>query len=161
MTDTLNVLVDEACKPLEGLQTILLEEKPNDLWEDTDWDYQRTKRLEELVVAKATTALIVEDLGWIEHTGDWDWWARFTFADGSEWVFECGTYVIGFKTTDGEYRSSKDLREAYRFDRDFHITHLIVDAQWYPNPEDLDVSREEIVYVPVGTLNSIHLGYDT
>ncbi len=64
----------------------------------------------------------VHECGWIEHTGDWDWWTGITLRDGTK--IGDGAFVADPPTDDNDEAQTQRLEEEE--DRIGHCDELIV-----------------------------------
>ena len=159
--DVSTKLVDMIPQEVTGLQELLNQPMPEDYqWSEEEWRWVLKGQFQEKIVALWATNRLILDLGWIEHTGDWDWYLSFTFADGTTRQFDCGTYLIGFTDSKGQlHKTLGSLKEAWEFGRssDWKLTDLHIEAMWW---ED-DTLQEDELAIDIWTLDGIHLGYDT
>jgi hypothetical protein len=148
------------CKDLQAI----LDAPMPDRWDDEAlWKLHRDEMFQQAVIALWGCSEMIQSLGWLEHTNDWDWRASFTFREGIEarTEYDCGTYIVGLRDREGkEYRSFKEFAETWSDNPDRRLESLLLDAMWYED-DDLNDLREELVLIPIWDLDSISLSYDT
>jgi hypothetical protein len=162
MMNNSNKLTEMGFDSLEGIQEILTLPQPAGSWKADQWKRVCRDEFQSRIVAMWAVNELIQDIGWIEHTNDWDWWMHLKFADGTTRKFDCGTYFAG--VTDSEekrHNSPKDVQEWWKFDGTWEIRTLHITAVRFEDDEKFEGYHDEEVDVDIWTLDGIKVGYDT
>jgi len=104
----------------------------------------------------------LDALGWLEHTGDWDWWIRVGFKHGAEVFFDCGS-TFHSVVVEGEHG-----RKEYTDDAILSIIHSNVFPiiqftirSFVPFDYDRGLEEERLTHITLADVDHIVIGYDT
>ena len=69
----------------------------------------------------------VHETGWIEHTGDWDWWTGLTLRDGTkvgDGAFVCTPTNIEDYTDEDQIQAQEDAEDRIGHCDEFHVPSI-------------------------------------
>jgi hypothetical protein len=101
----------------------------------------------------------IQDLGWVEHTDDWDWYVQITYTDGRSW----GDHgeIQGMIDSDGTlwddaHKAAWDAN--WHHDDKPHMVAIRVYRSHYN--EDTDEDLEETLDIPLDDITTLTISYD-
>jgi hypothetical protein len=154
------------CLNITGLQDFLNKPNPGGpFWGLPDkkeyWENTRKELYLSRIYALVALLDVVKDIGWIEHTCDWDLGVTIKLKDGTEWQSEYGTEDIQFKCDDGSILTAKESTHKIGWfgkwaetTKTPSVTHLVVQGfEENENEDQVEMSKE----FPIMEIDEIHI----
>jgi hypothetical protein len=147
------------------LDEIRRELKPNDQWNDEEWEDARQSRCAERVFGVFAFFEMCQTIGWVEHTNDWDWWIGVKDTSGTKHHFGCGSFFQYVTDKDGTvFDNAKSAAENgtwHAMDKDSSKVTITVLGIIESDEELTEEEAEQSVTFKVSEISEIVIGYDT